>query len=183
MSGRSSLQNQILLVLAAGFVAGTFFVNFPGREYIGQFGIFSQDYREQILGGQLDMWGLFFYLLARRLAPLFFLVLFSYSRWKEPLLFLILLWMAFSLGICWFFLSDSLSGERNSSVLWFLPAAGNPLCDRLGGNHTKPLSLSQAQQRFLRSGADPGDGSGIRSLDSSASAAHPVRIFLLLNGD
>ena len=101
MSGRSSLQNQILLVLAAGFVAGTFFVNFPGREYIGQFGIFSQDYREQILGGQLDMWGLFFYLLARRLAPLFFLVLFSYSRCKEPLLFLILLWMAFSLGICW----------------------------------------------------------------------------------
>ena len=80
-------------------------------------------------------------------------------------------------------LSDSLSGERNSSVLWFLPATGNPLCDRLGGNHTKPLSLSQAQQRFLRSGADPGDGSGIRSLDSSASAAHPVRIFLLLNGD
>lgn len=101
MRKKQSIQGQIWIVLAAGFAAGTFFANFPGKEYVGELGILSPSYRKAVMEGSFDMWGLFFYIAIQRLIPAALLVLCACSRIRYQLLLLFCLWASFSLGIYW----------------------------------------------------------------------------------
>lgn len=119
MRRKPDIQSQIFLVLAAGFVAGTFFAIFPGRSYVGELGILSPSYRRSVLEGSFDMWGLFAYILIQRLMPVILLLAFSRTRFRGQMLLLFCLWGSFSLGIYW---SGCILSYRFWGILLFFAA-------------------------------------------------------------
>ena len=101
MRRKLSLENRILLVLAAGFVAGTFFVNFYGQQYVGELGIFSDSYREYLIDGNKNRQYLFVYLLIQRLIPTMILIGVIGTGWRMQILGVLGVWATFSLGVYW----------------------------------------------------------------------------------
>lgn len=101
MRRKLSLQTQVILVLAAGFVAGTFFAVFFGDAYIGELGIFSESYIESLHTPMEDVRRFFIYILLQRLGPAAALMVLIYTRWRTHILFALTAWCAFSLGIFW----------------------------------------------------------------------------------
>ena len=101
MEKRFTIQQQLGMVLAAGFAAGAIFANFPGRPYVEEMGILSSSYQAYILAGEWDLQLLFVRLLATRLAPAALLTALGLGRWRLPALRLFALWASFSLGAFW----------------------------------------------------------------------------------
>ncbi|MCJ7835915.1 hypothetical protein MUB23_11015 [Cuneatibacter sp. NSJ-177] len=101
MEKRFTLQQQLGMVLAVGFTAGTIFANFPGKPYVGEIGILSSSYRDYLLAGGWDLQKLFLTLLASRVVPALLMVVLSFTKWKLPALRLLCLWASFSLGVFW----------------------------------------------------------------------------------
>lgn len=96
---KNTIPDGRLLVFLTGFFLGLVFFYFAGKQLIEESGFLSEETIEALKGFRMEEKGYLFYIMGIRIKQLLFLVFCTLSAWAGVLLYALLGWSGFTLGI------------------------------------------------------------------------------------